>query len=191
MQPDFGEPITIDTSPSTAAFRDSLTSLFSHLDSDYLTERGYRFWQPLVNWDGVNRLGERKFVSFMPKDAQDQVVSSADIIFPDSIPTRYNLSALLTRSRIKLTTCPERAEDEVFVGSAHEFLNYFQSACKATEDCFTPLQIATAAKGAQNELARDAAKLKRRMHTRNLQDYQVKLYKTFLAVLSNLRYSAY
>ena len=188
--PAFQQPLTINMNPCLEGFRTQLGFLFAHID--YSLSNGplkdIRFQSPLVIWDGVDRPGERKLVSLVPTGVDVHKISRANIVLPYR-EEQPNISRV--HKPIKLTTDPDRAEDEIFIGSAHDFLNFFQSACKAIEDCFTPDQITTAAIRSQNELAGDAAKLKRQMHTRNLQDYQIKLYGTFLAELSNLRYSAY
>lgn len=186
----FEQPVTIDASPSTAAFRDKLTYLFSHLDGDFLTKRGLRFQEPLVNWDGVNRLGERKFVSIYLTSVHNHVVSGASIIFPDAFPDSNNLNALHTNDRIGLTThLNSRRSNEVFVIWPHDFLNFFQTACIAVEECLTSYKIYRATLIAQSELLEKAKSLER--HPDRRSDYSEELYAGFLKRLAELRYSAY
>lgn len=179
--------LVIQSSPFSEDFRSQMGPLFSSVE-DARDPDNFRF-TPLVEWDGVNRLGERVNVQLISTALDKAGMIRTVAVLINEGPKE---TPIITLDDLKLACSLEHiSENEIFVGHRFKFLNWFQTVCKAVEDGVDSTQIRTAAISARVELETLGEKIKVNPYRDNLADYSKQIYDRFYEQLSKTKYRAY
>lgn len=178
-------PFVIQSSPFSASFRQELARPINGKSIlEVMKEEGVSFYERFLEWDGVNRAGERKIVTLVPTIRDQGMVDTVQIGLSDIDDQGYRLPggfvALSVNAAIK----------DFFIGEGeYHFLNYFQTICKAVEDGMAMTQIQQALQRAKLEIPQSASR--RWLLTSTGRSYPIEFYESFVSNLSDLRYLAY